>query len=122
MTLPGDDDSNSSSGKRNAVDDSNRAQDSARTKLLDAALGYAARGWAVFPTAPGAKRPLTAHGVKDATTDPVAILAWWSKWPDANVGIATGAASNLVVFDVDVKGDVDGTHAEKELHLASNVT
>lgn len=36
-----------------------------------------------------------------ATDDPDQIRAWWGKWPDANIGIVTGAPSNLVVVDVD---------------------
>jgi len=29
------------------------------------------------------------------------IQAWWTKWPDANVGIVTGAISGLIVIDLD---------------------
>ncbi|PRY00699.1 bifunctional DNA primase/polymerase [Allonocardiopsis opalescens] len=70
-----------------------------------AALGYAARGWPVFPCEPGCKAPLGAlvpHGFRDATTDPEVISAWWSRCPDANVAIATGAPA-VDVLDVDVK-------------------
>jgi KaiC/GvpD/RAD55 family RecA-like ATPase len=69
--------------------------------MLEAALSYAARGWAVFPLAPRSKRPLTAHGVHDASTDPVRIRAWWEGYPDANVGLACGFASGVDVLDVD---------------------
>ena len=48
------------------------------------------------------KHPLTRHGVHDATTDPVLIEEWWRRSPEANVGIATGAASGLVVVDLDL--------------------
>lgn len=70
--------------------------------LLDAALAYAAQGWHVFPLQPSGKTPLTAHGFKDATIDPDAIRAWWSKWPEANIGIATGERSGVSVIDVDL--------------------
>jgi hypothetical protein len=34
---------------------------------------------------------------------------WWSQWPSANVGIATGASSGLVVLDIDPgHGGTDG--------------
>ncbi|MGQ9851700.1 MAG: phage/plasmid primase, P4 family, partial [Aggregatilineaceae bacterium] len=69
--------------------------------LLQAALSYAARGWPVLPLRPRGKEPLTAHGFKDATTDPAIIVGWWQRWPDANVGIATGGPSGLMVLDVD---------------------
>jgi hypothetical protein len=38
-------------------------------------------------------------GLNDATTDRAQIEAWWSKWPDANIGIATG--HGLTVMDID---------------------
>lgn len=82
---------------------------------VDAALSYAGRGWAVFPVhswvdgrctcgaecSSPAKHPHTANGLKDATVDAAQISAWWSRWPDANVAVATGEVSGLVVVDVD---------------------
>jgi Bifunctional DNA primase/polymerase, N-terminal/AAA domain len=65
--------------------------------------GPAARGWPVFPLRPLDKRPLVKW--KDqATTGPDQIRAWWEKWPDANIGIPTGAVSGLVVLDPDDDG------------------
>jgi hypothetical protein len=40
-------------------------------------------------------------GVSDATRDLERIRFWFEKWPDANLGIATGKRSNLLVLDVD---------------------
>ena len=72
--------------------------------LLKAALRYAARGWAVFPLAPGTKVPLKgSNGVKDATKNTDQIRSWWTKNPDANIGCATGAASGCTVLDLDTK-------------------
>jgi hypothetical protein len=90
--------------------------------LLDAALGYAARGIPVYPvhwprpTPDGAslacscprgpacdrpaKHPLVRHGVNDATCDPAQLGRWWRRWPQANLGLTTG-----VVFDA---LDIDG--------------
>jgi hypothetical protein len=53
-------------------------------------------------THPG-KHPRTLNGVKDATPDPTVIKAWFNKWPDANIGIATGRRSGFLVLDVDGK-------------------
>ena len=47
------------------------------------------------------KHPRTAHGVHDATTAPETITAWWSRWPEANIGLATGSLSGRFVLDVD---------------------
>ena len=67
------------------------------------ALHYAGLGLAVFPIKPRSKQPLTAHGFKDASKDQQQIDQWWSRWPDANIGIATGSASGgLVVIDLDI--------------------
>jgi len=68
---------------------------------VDAALGYAASGWPCFPVQPEAKTPLTQHGLKDATTNQATIRRWWSLRPDAAIGVVTGAASGLVVIDLD---------------------
>ncbi len=40
-------------------------------------------------------------GVSDATRDPERIRFWFEKWPEANLAIATGKRSNLLVLDVD---------------------
>ncbi len=61
---------------------------------------YARRGLRVFPCKPRDKVPATAHGCKDATTDPARIAAWWDGTYLYNVGIATGGG--VVVLDVDV--------------------
>jgi hypothetical protein len=84
--------------------------------MRDWALKYVEFGWAVFPLhsiedghcscgspackSPG-KHPRTKNGVKNASKDPAVICGWWAKWPTANVGIATGQVSGLVVVDID---------------------
>lgn len=77
---------------------------------LTAALGYARRGWPVFPCKPRTKQPLTKHGCKDATTDEATIWSWWGRWPAANVGIITGAPSDVIVLDLDKRPEtgIDG--------------
>lgn len=88
------------------------ALEAARGKWLPgAALALAAAGVPVFPCAPGGKHPITRRGFLDATTDRRQVRAWWRRSPWANIGIPTGAASGLVVVDVDVHGPVNGTEA-----------
>ena len=76
------------------------------TPMVAAALDLAAAGWEVFPLVENTKRPLTAHGVKDATTDADTIRAWWERNPGANLGLAPGA--DVLVLDVDTKHGIDG--------------
>jgi hypothetical protein len=56
---------------------------------------------------------LVPHGVKDATTNRARVLAWWTRYPQANIGLACGYR-----FDVlDVDGPA-GTQAIRELAAA----
>ncbi len=65
-----------------------------------AALWYASFNWHIFPVAPNSKTPLTKNGYKDASADPEQVEAWWSEWPDANIGLAC-AMSGVVAIDGD---------------------
>jgi Bifunctional DNA primase/polymerase, N-terminal len=60
-----------------------------------------------------AKHPLGSlvpHGLKEATTNRARVLAWWTRHPQANIGLATGYR-----FDVlDVDGPA-GEHAIRQL-------
>jgi len=73
-------------------------------EFLRGALLYAGWGLPVFPCEAGGKRPLTAEGFLEATTDEARIRGWWSRWPNANVAIPTGERSGLLVLDVDALG------------------
>lgn len=88
-----------------------------KTKL-DYALEYAARGWRVMPLhhienkactcrkatcRTPAKHPRILDPLKRATTDEAQLRQWWEMWPEANIGVATGEASKVIVLDVDPK-------------------
>ena len=69
---------------------------------LEAALSYLRQGFSVIPIIAKDKKPLIAweeYQNRRATEEE--IKAWWARWPDANVGIVTGAVSGLVVIDID---------------------
>lgn len=113
---------------------------------LDAALQYAARGWRILPlhgiicsdpaadsptrnyctcqksincTTPG-KHPRikTGRGYAAATTDEATIAGWWRRWPNSNVGIATG--NDLCVIDIDGRAGIETLQrAMQELKLAT---
>ncbi|MDI3462106.1 MAG: hypothetical protein OJF50_000927 [Nitrospira sp.] len=69
------------------------------SEILSAALTYAGRGWPVIPLA--GKIPIMKEWNNRASTNPEQIRIWWTKKPSANVGIATGKSSCLLVLDVD---------------------
>lgn len=115
----------------NYTSDSSESTQTSSTDMLTLALGYAARGWRVFPVHPlklGAdgQPELNAHGGticackrgvtcktkpgkhpaitgwdENATTRQDKITEWWTNWPNHNIGIATGHESNLLALDVD---------------------
>jgi Bifunctional DNA primase/polymerase, N-terminal len=98
---------------------------------LDAALGYAARGILVLPLhypvawsdqdgAPGVgcscgdpacgpvgKHPMTVHGLHDATTSRARVEWWWRRFPQANIGLATGHQCDVL--------DIDGPDGEQAI-------
>ena len=63
------------------------------------------------------KHPITRHGVKDATSDHEQIDKWWTEHPDANIGIAAGQGSGILVLDIDPRNGGTDTlqRLEKEL-------
>ena len=97
--------------------------------LGKSALAYASKGLRVFPVyeptgsgcacAEGCKKPGKHPRIKAwttrATTDPDTITKWWERSPDANIGIATGRESGIVVLDVDVGPEKDGMASLAEL-------
>ena len=101
--------------------------ESARNAMLKCALKYADLEWAVLPlhsivhgqctcgnkdcSSPG-KHPRTLHGVKDASSDPDVIMDWFTRYPDSNIGIATGSKSGIFVIDID---GVDGERSLETL-------
>jgi hypothetical protein len=78
--------------------------------FMDAALHYVALGYAVFPLSPRSSIPhhrlprmeYGRGGVHHASTDGDRVRQWWTDWPDANIGLATGTASGVIALDVDV--------------------
>ncbi len=97
--------------------------------LVDHALQYAGRGWRVFPvhTATGGacscskpcgiqagKHPRIKAWQNAATVEPAQIIKWWRRWPDANIGIATGG--RLVVVDLDGAAEIEQLRSIAEPH------
>lgn len=79
------------------------------------ALEWAALGVAVYPLQPGTKRPMTAHGSKDATTNLDQIHAWWQATPDANIGGVLATAGLCAI-------DLDGLAADRRIDFPVTFT
>ena len=69
-------------------------------ELRAAAMDHAAAGRNIFPCVPLDKTPLTTNGLKDATTDPDQVDAWWMEHARANIGFVPGL-SGLIAIDFD---------------------
>lgn len=96
---------------------------------VDEAVQYAEAGYAIFPVwgiiegrcqcgkadckNPG-KHPITQGGVKDATTNVRAVRIWWGKHDGANIALATGERSGVIVLDVD---GPDGLQSLTDKHI-----
>jgi hypothetical protein len=78
--------------------------------MLKWALFYAEKlGWSIIPINPKSKKPLIkwkSHIHLAATT--AELAEWWTKYPDANIGVVTGSVSNLTVIDID-EYEIPGT-------------
>lgn len=76
-------------------------------EILNAALSYAKHGMSVIPISRD-KRPLLnwAEFQRRRATE-TEIKEWFTKWPEANVGIVTGRISGVSVVDVEKGGKID---------------
>jgi hypothetical protein len=94
--------------RQTAGSDSSRDENTgAVDPMLREALNYAECGLAVFPVR--GKVPFkNSHGVKDASTDPKKVRENWAVHPSANIAIACGAGSRIIV----VEDDSDEARAE----------
>jgi hypothetical protein len=73
------------------------------------ALGYARRGWKIFPISAGTKDQPRVRWGDAATNDLKTVQRWWERWPDDNIGFACGL-SNVTVVDLDNKKGKAGTN------------
>ena len=81
---------------------------------LEAALAYAHYGIPVFPCnwkpdKEGKVNKRPAYGIGEgglylATTDPLVIRSWWTRWPLALIGVPQGRRVGTWMVDADAKG------------------
>jgi hypothetical protein len=103
------------------------------SSMLDAATSYTSIGWRVVPlhspdnssdsgcscarsdcNRPG-KHPLIADWVNQASSDARVVTDWWTTWPEANIGLLTGVAFD--VLDIDSQGLAAMMRVEAGPHL-----
>jgi hypothetical protein len=83
------------------------------------AMCYSRAGVRVLPCRESAasgptKSPYVAGGLHSATSDANQIASWWSKWPEALVGLPC-RANGIICIDADRHGEEDGVDALLEL-------
>lgn len=90
--------------------------------IVEHALDYASRGWPVLVLDPDTKVSLKSAknsptGLRwGQTTDPEEIRRDFKRWPNANVGIATGDEAGFFVVETDTAdGHGEGTDGAAEL-------
>jgi hypothetical protein len=83
-----------------------------KKSFFDNAVYYSDFGWRVFPLRPKDKKPMIKRWQVKATTNFDIINTWWHRWEDANIGIATGSESGIVVIDIDTEKGGDWSLAE----------
>jgi Bifunctional DNA primase/polymerase, N-terminal len=89
--------------------------------LMEHAIGYASRGWHVFPLKLREKVSHKSAAHSDGrkwgqTTDAGEIGRDFAQWPDANIGIVTGEASGFFVVETDTAdGHGEGVDGAGEL-------
>ena len=93
-------------------------------RILAAALAYAGRGLAVFPACAAVKKSHKAadhsNGARwGATSDPAEVRRDFTHWPDARIGIPTGAGNRIIVIETDTPQGhgVDGAIALAKLEV-----
>lgn len=69
-------------------------------KNKEYALNYLKNGFSVFPTR--GKKPLISwEKYSKGRPTEQEVIDWWTKWSDADIAVATGSVSKLVVIDID---------------------
>lgn len=103
------------------------------SRFLEGASALVVRGWPVLPLhAPSeagscscenprcgsvGKHPRPRRGAHDASSNLEVVMRWAAAWPEANIGIASGPASGLLVLDIDPRNGGDASLETLEAEL-----
>lgn len=70
--------------------------------MIHWAQRYIEHGWPVFPVRDRSKTPMVPWKHLQEVVTPLGQAdAWWGRWPEAAIGLATGATSGVIVLDAD---------------------
>lgn len=85
---------------------------------IDDILALAKLGWRLHPLQKTSKVPCLNAWQNRATTDETTLRLWFSQYPEANWGVATGQESGIFVVDLDPKSG--GEESWQELTKENN--
>jgi hypothetical protein len=85
--------------------------------MLQQALEYCRMGMSVVPLKPDKKSYIQWKRYQTEKASEPQIKEWWSKWPEANTGIITGAISGIDSIDIDSQEAYD---AINDFYLETN--
>lgn len=68
---------------------------------LNSALKYESMGFSIIPLNKNKKPFVEWKEYQKRRANQEEIRDWWKKWPNANIGIVTGAISGICVIDID---------------------
>lgn len=74
---------------------------------LPIAISYALRGWSVIPVKATKVPAIVWKDFQSRRATLEEITSWWTENPNYEIGIVTGAISNLTVIDIESDGDLD---------------
>lgn len=73
-----------------------------KNPIYSAAINYLKNNhFSIIPVKPDKKPYIKWEEFQKRLPTEAEILEWWSKWPDANIGIVTGIISGIAVIDLD---------------------
>jgi hypothetical protein len=88
--------------------------------MMQYALQYLRMGFSVIPLRPKSKEPLIPwQEYQKRKPTEAEIRAWFTSHPRANIGLVTGAISNIAVIDLD---GTDGLKSGQSLEVVSPAT
>jgi len=72
-------------------------------EIKDAALDYQSKNFSIIPVQKNKKPYIKWEEYQNRKSTKDEVNEWWTKWPDAMIGIITGNLNNIFVIDVDSK-------------------